>query len=90
MSNEKELNKNLRRKAEEIVDNRLNYDKSHSKDTDELLHELNVHQIELEIQNEELREAQIKLENSKRKYFDLYNFAPDGYFTLNIGCNFRT
>jgi len=44
---------------------------------------LRVHQIELEIQNEELRESQRKLEDSQRKYFDLYNFAPDGYFALN-------
>ena len=35
------------------------------------------------MQNEELRQAQIKLEDSQRKYFDLYNFAPDGYFTLD-------
>ena len=35
------------------------------------------------MQNEELREAQIKLEDSQRKYFDLYNFAPDGYFTID-------
>ena len=44
---------------------------------------MSVHQIELKIQNEELREAQTKLEDSRRKYFDLYNFAPVGYFTLN-------
>ena len=44
---------------------------------------MNVHQIELELQNEELKEAQLKLEDSRRKYFDLYNFAPMGYFTLD-------
>jgi two-component system, chemotaxis family, sensor kinase Cph1 len=43
---------------------------------DEYIHELNVHQIVLKIQNEELIEAQTKLEDSRRKYFDLYNFAP--------------
>ena len=42
-----------------------------------------MHQIELEIQNEELQEAQINLEESRRKYFDFYNFVSDGYFTLN-------
>ena len=56
---------------------------SQSKEVDELIHNLRVHQIELEIQNEELQEAQINLEESRRKYFDLYNFVSDGYFTLN-------
>ncbi len=35
------------------------------------------------LQNEELKKSQIKLEDSRRKYFDLYNFAPVGYFTLD-------
>ena len=56
---------------------------SQSKEVIELIHNLRVHQIELEIQNEELQEAQINLEESRRKYFDLYNFVSDGFFTLN-------
>ena len=44
---------------------------------------MRVHQIELELQNEELKESQLKLEDSLNKYFELYNFAPVGYFTLN-------
>jgi PAS domain S-box-containing protein len=52
-------------------------------DTQRLLHELEVHQIELEMQNEELSEARDKLEVLLEKYTDLYDFAPLGYFTLS-------
>jgi chemotaxis family two-component system sensor kinase Cph1 len=73
----------MRRKAEETVKNQIDHTKDKSWDLNDVIYELRVHQIELEIQNEELREAQIKSEDSKREYFDLYNFAPLGYFTLN-------
>ncbi len=47
------------------------------------LHELRVHQIELEMQNEELRRAYAELEATRARYFDLYDLAPIGYCTLN-------
>ncbi len=47
-----------------------------------LVHELQVYQIELEVQNEELRRAQTELEMLKDKYLDLYDFAPAGYVTV--------
>jgi PAS domain S-box-containing protein len=50
-----------------------------------LYHELQVHQIELELQNEELRSAKAKLEDLYRRYFDLYDMAPLSYFSLD--CN---
>ena len=52
-------------------------------ETQRTLHELHVHQIELELQNEELRGAQAELEATKARYFDLYDLAPIGYFTIS-------
>jgi len=49
----------------------------------EALHELRVHQVELEMQNEELRRTQGVLETLQARYFDLFDLAPVGYCTVN-------
>lgn len=78
----------LRNKAELIVHQKnanipenfeiLNYD-----ETLKIIHELQVHQIELEMQNEELHRIQLALTAEKQRYFNLYNSAPVGYCTLS-------
>ena len=52
-------------------------------DTQRLVHELQVHQIELELQNEEIRQARDRMEVELERYSDLYDFAPVGYVTLD-------
>jgi len=52
-------------------------------DVKKLVEELHIHQVELEMQNEELRRAQLKIEASRNRYSDLYDFAPVGYITAS-------
>ena len=74
----------LRKDAEKKLDERPPVSPEISGNVQEkLIHELQVHQIELEMQNEALREARIALEESHDNYLDLYEFAPVGYLTLS-------
>ncbi|MHB8845207.1 MAG: sigma-54 interaction domain-containing protein, partial [Nitrospirota bacterium] len=74
----------LRRKAEEKLRTQLErLKKLSARDIQELVHELGTHQIELEMQNEELRKARDELESSRNQYAELYDFAPVGYFTID-------
>jgi PAS domain S-box-containing protein len=74
----------LRQRAEEALRGK-SVEVSHlsPEDIQHLLHELQVHQAELLIQNDELRKVQRELETSRDLYSDLYNFAPAGYCTLS-------
>ena len=78
----------LRRKAQEIARGKADQPPESlkplsSEETGRMLHKLQVHQIELEMQNEELRKTQVELDATRARYFDLYDLAPVGYCTLS-------
>jgi two-component system cell cycle sensor histidine kinase/response regulator CckA len=74
----------LRRRAEALLCGRgSDVDTLSAQQVRHLIHELEVHQTELEIQNEELRRVQQELEAMRDKYADLYDFAPIGYLTVS-------
>jgi len=74
----------LRIKAEKTLKTKLekNRDSETEHDAKKLLHELQVHQIELEMQNEELREASATTELALKRYTMLYDLAPMGFLTI--------
>ena len=73
--------KHLRKAAEARLSGRTPLATTRS--ADELFHELQLSQIELEIQNENLRQSQFELEQSRGRYMDFYDLAPVGYLTLS-------
>src|SRR5262245_61876257 len=83
----------LRERAEQLVQLPASHAlKTNDRDVQALIRDLQVHEIELELQNEELREAQLELIESRNHYSELYDFAPVGYVTLDennkvLDCN---
>ncbi len=75
----------LRRSAEALLESKAPRENPPRSEDDmrRLLHELQVSQVELELQNEELRRAREELEVSRDKYAELYDFAPVGYFAFD-------
>ncbi|MDP1768892.1 MAG: PAS domain S-box protein [Nitrospirota bacterium] len=74
----------LRRQAEEFLQmTKHDVAAMPVKDVQQLVSELQVHQIELEMQNEELRQTQAELGSARDRYVDLYDFSPIGYLTLD-------
>lgn len=75
----------LRQKAEEIIKTKQLDDNILQKEIDaqKLLHELQVHQIELEMQNQELRHAYDNAETALKRYTRMFDLSPIGYFILD-------
>ena len=85
MSKNEEYLEELRRRAEDrLQETKRELSSTPSQaELQRLVHELEVHQIELELQNEELEHARSELESYLKKYTDLYDFAPVGYLVVD-------
>ncbi len=78
------VNAIIRKKAKKfITKNPFSLKSLQDGDIQSLVEELRIHQVELEMQNEELRRAQLELQEARDKYLDLFDFSPSGYFTVN-------
>ncbi|MDA3865261.1 MAG: PAS domain S-box protein [Salinivirgaceae bacterium] len=97
--NNKNKNDKLRAKAREILQKRgIKNEEYYKQSLESLIEELNIYQIELEQQNEELRQTHISMEANRQKFVDLFENAPIGYFVIStkmkiirinkIGCEF--
>ena len=73
----------LRRRAEELLRGQQAGATGNDIDLQRLVHELKVHQIELELQNQELQQARNAAEAAAEEFSNLYDFAPIGYLTLD-------
>ena len=83
MSDRRPAAPNLRSRAEERLAKTPTAEVTDHADALRLLHELQVHQVELEMQNEELRDTRAALEGSLQRYTELFDFAPIGYVTID-------
>ncbi len=75
----------LRQRAEDLLKNKLKKTVSPLSEADilKLVHELEVHQIELELQNDELQVAKISAQRAAENYIDMFDFAPESYLILS-------
>jgi two-component system response regulator len=72
----------MRKHAEEILNTRIGNLDDIPKELKDIVHDLQMHQIEMEMQKEELKKSRQEIMDSRKRYFDLYNSAPVGYFTI--------
>ena len=75
---------NLRRRAEQRLREQKEAANQALRDPERLVYELEVHQVELEIQNEELRESRLELESALARYTEIFDFAPIAYVTITM------